>query len=242
MISKLTDELKNLIKSLVTEIIGIGDLSMYNLDDNSPIERNFFEKFKFGISVGIKLNDEIIEQIDDKPTVAYAELYRDINKKLDEIAERVKNWIENKGFKAYIIPASKLVDEKDLKGELSHKVVARLAGVGWQGKSLLIINPEFGPRFRMVTILTDMVLKPDSPIENRCGDCEACKTACPAFAIKGVRLLDKEYYKFREEAVDLEKCFKKLCEFKTMDGINATVCGVCIKVCPWGKKSVKKRL
>lgn len=239
--SQTTEELRQFIKSHGIQIIGIGDLMMYDFDENPPMEKNFFRKFKFGISIGLRLNDEIVELIKNGPTVAYADHYRDVNRKLDDIADKVKKWIENKWFNAYIIPASKMVDEKELKGELSHKAVARIAGVGWQGKSLLIINPEFGPRFRMVTILTDMILEADKPIKNRCGNCEACKIACPTSAIKGVKLVGRDYYKFREEAVDLEKCFKKLCEFKTMDGINATVCGVCVKVCPWGSKKHGKK-
>lgn len=239
--SQITEELRQFIKSHGVQIIGIGDLMMYKFDENPPMEKNFFGKFKFGISVGLRLNDEIIEQIKNGPTVAYADHYRDVNRKLDDIADKVKKWIENKGFNAYIIPASKMVDEKELKGELSHKAIARIAGVGWQGKSLLIINPEFGPRFRMVTILTDMILEADKPIKNRCGNCEACKISCPADAIKGVKILNGDYYKSREEAVDMEKCFNKLCEFKKMEGINATVCGVCVKVCPWGSKKHGKK-
>ncbi len=243
MKSELTNELKEFIKSHGAKVVGIGDLRMYEFDENSGDKKKFFEKFKFGISIGLRLDDEIIDQIGNKPTVAYADHYRNINRNLDEIAVKVRNWIENKQFDAYIIPASKIVDEIELKGEISHKAVARIAGIGWQGKSLLIINPEFGPRFRMVTILTNMALKADKPIKNRCGVCEICKLLCPAFAIKGVKPLNGDYYKSRDEAIDLEKCYKKLCEFREMDGINATVCGVCVKVCPWGdKKNGKKRL
>ncbi len=74
---------------------------------------------------------------------------------------------------------------------ISHKAVARMAGLGWQGKSLLLINPEYGPRVRLVTILTDMPLTPDGPVKNRCGACLECVQACPASAIKNA--LDRQF-------------------------------------------------
>lgn len=240
MAIKQTRLLRKFISEFGANLIGIADLSKYNDMENLHINKDLFQKLSFGISVGIKLDDEIIESIENKPTVEYADLYRKVNKDLDLIAENVRKYIEGKGFIAYVVPASKIVDDKNLKGEISHKTIARIAGIGWQGKSLLIINPEFGPRFRMVTILTDMQLEPDKPIKNKCSNCNICKVSCPAGAIKGVKLLDRDYYENREEAVDVKKCFEKLCEFNLMDCINATVCGVCVKVCPWGRKGGKK--
>ena len=49
----------------------------------------------------------------------------------------------------------------DLFGNISHKAVARTEGIGWQGKSLLIVSPQYGPRIRLATVLTDMPLEPD---------------------------------------------------------------------------------
>jgi epoxyqueuosine reductase QueG len=232
-------ELKSFCLGNGADIVGIGDLSFYDLDENPPIETNIFFMFKFAVCIGIRLNDDIINQISDSPTPNYANHYRDINKKLDQLAEQIRDWILDKGFNGYVIPASKIVNEKNLKGELSHKAIARISGIGWQGKSLLIINPRFGPRFRMANVLTDMPLKADEPIKNRCGSCENCKKNCPAQAIKGSIIKDYEYYKDPYEIVDLQKCYKKLLEFKEKDGIGATVCGICIKVCPWGKGDKK---
>lgn len=140
----------------------------------------------------------------------------------------------DQGFQGMAIPASELVDENNLLGSISHKAVARMAGLGWQGKSLLLINLEYGPRVRLVTILTDMPLLPDRPIKNRCGACLECVQACPASAIKNAST--DSYYPGRDVAIDLEKCHQKLIEFKALPGINTRICGVCIKACPIGKR------
>ena len=68
-------------------------------------------------------------------------------------------------------------------GAISHKAVAKAAGLGWIGRSTLLITPKFGPRICLVTLLTDMPLAHDHPMEDKCGTCRRCIEACPAGAI-----------------------------------------------------------
>jgi len=61
-----------------------------------------------------------------------------------------------------------------------HKLAATRAGLGWIGKSSLLVTPEFGPRVRLQTILLKAELLANEPItESRCGTCDACAKACP---------------------------------------------------------------
>ncbi len=230
--SQQTEDLKKFCLSVGADFVGIADMALLEPDDFTRLEENV--KYPYALSIAIRLDDKIINEIESCPTKDYADHYREVNKRLDEVADKVAKHILASGFKAFIIPASKIVDEKNLTGTLSHKAIARLAGIGWQGKSLLIINPFIGPRFRLVTILTDMPLEPDKPIKNRCGGCILCYKHCPAGAIKNVNT--DTYYPSREETIDLQKCYQKLLNFKMMDGVNATVCGVCVKVCPYGRR------
>lgn len=218
----MKEEIKNFLFSQGAFAVGIADVRAFNLS------------YERAVSFCLRLDDSIIDSIGSTPTPEYADHYREINKKIDEISERLVNFLEEFGYQAKLIPASKILDDKELLGELSHKAVARIAGIGWQGKSLLIINPNIGPRFRLGTVLTNAKIEPDSPIKNRCGRCTECTKACPSGAIKNVST--KDYYKDREEAIDLKKCYEKTLYFKSLDGIGATICGVCVKVCPWGRK------
>ncbi|RPJ13558.1 MAG: epoxyqueuosine reductase, partial [Desulfobacteraceae bacterium] len=118
---------------------------------------------------------------------------------------------------------------------ISHKAVARMAGIGWQGKNLLLITAKYGSRVRLVTILTSALLKADSSVKNRCGECTMCRDACPVGAIKGVGT--KTYYRDREEAIYLSRCAGKLAgEFAAIPDVGVPVCGICIKVCPFGRR------
>ena len=106
--------------------------------------------------------------------------------------------------------------------------------MGWQGKSLLLVNPRYGPRIRLVTVLTNALLKIDGPIRNRCGKCMLCRDACPVGAIKGVGT--KKHYRNRSEAIYLGRCVEKLAgEFSKLSHVGAPICGICVKVCPVGR-------
>lgn len=233
MTSNITSELKSFCKSSGADLAGIADLEP--LRGGLPvIPQNLLDLYLFAISIGIHLKNDIINGIFDCPTSEYADHYRDVNSKLDNITSAIVKWIALKGFIAEAVPASQIADEDNLMGNISHKAVARMAGIGWQGKSLLIISPGYGPRIRLATVLTNIPLLADKPLKNRCGRCMECVNACPASAIKNVNT--ESNYPSREDAIYLEKCHVKVKEFKAMQGIEARICGVCVKACPFGRK------
>ncbi|MBI3815479.1 MAG: epoxyqueuosine reductase [Nitrospinae bacterium] len=228
----LTPDLKNYCKNSRADMVGIADLESFR--NRLPvIPQNLLTPYAYAISVGIRLKDDIVNRISDHPTPEYSDHYQSINKSLDSLTAQIAQWIIQKGSNAMPIPASHTIDEANLLGNISHKAVARMAGLGWQGKSLLIINPELGPRFRLATVLTDMMLTADQPVKNKCGKCRECVDACPASAIKNVST--DSHYENRDIAINLERCNSKLIEFEAMPGIGHRICGVCIKVCPYGK-------
>jgi len=149
--------------------------------------------------------------------------------------------LQSDGFSALPIPASQVLDRKNWQGAISHKAVARMAGLGWQGKNLLLITPRHGSRVRLVTVLTDAALVCDAPLKNRCGKCRRCSEACPVDAIKGVNT--EHHYANRNEALNFKKCADKLVnDFAKHPDIGAPICGICINVCPFGQKKKKVKI
>lgn len=60
------------------------------------------------------------------------------------------------------------------------------AGLGSMGKGGFFLTPEYGPRQRFATILTDIELEADEPISlDFCDDCDACIKGCPINAYSG---------------------------------------------------------
>lgn len=231
----LTTQIKEFCKSKGADLVGIADLEPFKNSNFIVVPKDLLEPFSHAISIAICLDREIIKTISDAPTPAYANLYRSVNISLDKISSEIVQWINERGFNALAIAASKILDEVNLLGAISHKAVARMAGIGWQGKNLLIITPQYGSRIRLATVLTNMPLISDHPLKNRCGKCDKCAEACPSSAIKNVST--DGHYLTREDAVDIYKCYSRLKKFKVTSGIEATICGVCIKACPFSNKS-----
>ena len=229
---RYTEELKRTVVGLGANLVGVADVEPLRQMELYPSD--LLDPFRRAVSIGVALPRGVFEQTVDGPTPTYCAVYRTANRFLDRIALRTANVLESAGYSSLPVPASQTIDRENHRGALSHKAVGRMAGLGWQGKSLLLVNPRFGPRIRLATVLTDAPLPPDSPIENGCSDCMSCRDACPAGAIKGVATRD--HYGSREEAVDLQRCVHQLVEFMRLPGITEAICGVCIRACPYGQQ------
>jgi len=215
------------------DLVGVADLSLYS--DVYDFSKPLLEEFPIAISMAVRLSDPIIDGIrEDDPTEIYAHHYRTVNALLDDVAVRVANYCQAKGHGSLPIPASQTVDQRRLLGSISHKAIAVLAGLGWLGKSLLVVTRQFGPRIRLVSVLTTLPMATGRPLKNQCGDCLICAEACPAGAIKGISF---EYLPpTREAAVDVTACNERLTRIANDPRYGSGVRGICIKVCPWGRK------
>lgn len=191
-----------------------------------------------GIAIAVRLSDTIIDGIRNGPTAAYAEHYRTMNQLLDSIATKATTFLLSKGYRAVPIPASEIVDQTRQEGRISHKKIATRAGLGWIGKSALLVTQEFGPRVRLVSILTNAPLESAEPItESQCGECTACVRACPASALKEqIWTPDVQ----REELIEVSLCHQ-ITE-KNKAALGESICGICISVCPLGRIEGETRL
>ena len=211
--------------AMAREINLFGVANVIEVRDEFLLNKNISKYFDKAISLGYKLNDCILEEIENKPTKLYFHHYRQVNFLLDRVALSLSHFIQQMGYKALPIPASQIIDWEKQKAHLSHKKIGMLAGLGWIGRNNLLVNPEIGARFRLVTILTDIPLKVDEPLERDCGECKACITVCPANAIKE-----------KKEDFNHLACFEKLKEFRKEGISNQYICGVCVKHCKGFKK------
>jgi epoxyqueuosine reductase len=202
-----------------------------------------FSDFQYGISIGKKLDDIIIDKLESGPTVEYYNHYNLINKELADLTKNIHSDLREKNINSKPIEptieiGSKKYEKylKSLTYDISHKMVATRAGLGWIGKTDLLISKAFGPRLRLVTILLDQDPGIDSmPIEkSRCGDCNICVMKCPANAANG-KLWDIKTH--RDEFFNAYKCREKCRELaKQKLNVDERICGLCIYICPIGKR------
>lgn len=230
--------LKRRARSWGASLAGVADLSRLEGIQTEPAD--LFAGFTRAVSLAVRLSDGVMDGISDRPTPLYAQHYQKVNALLDELALRTSLAIQQAGGRALPIPASQILDAERLTSYVSHKAVALAAGLGWQGKSLLLVTPQHGPRVRLVTVLTDLPLAADDPVKNRCGGCTACTDACPAKAIRGANT--DSHFATREEALRFDLCRAKVLEeFPRLPHITGGICGVCVSVCPWGRRREKRR-
>jgi epoxyqueuosine reductase len=212
-------EIKSLTLQQGLAVFGVADMEpLQGIIHSSLLDT--VKNLRFGISIGFRLSDPIIDGISGQPTLIYKHHYKVANYMLDRAAAIIHSFISERGYRALPIPASQVVDWERNLGHLSHKAVAVQAGLGWIGKSALFIHPVHRARLRLATVLTDLPLEAGLPLENvGCGDCSACIKACPAGAIS-------------EQGYDRDKCAAKLKEFSKLPGIGQSICGICLKACP----------
>lgn len=198
--------------------------------------------FPYAISIACSLPLEVIESIHNGPNWAYYLQYREKNALLNRIGHGVEVMIRSAGYRAQIVQAT-IEDtgrKKYLKwfdGKFPHKTAATLAGLGWIGKSSLFVSSTYGPGVRLGTVLTDMPLETGIAVSvGNCNSCVECVKACPVNAIR-----DREWRVGmpREELLDVYTCRKKALEFGISLGIEDSLCGICISVCPVCKGDVE---
>lgn len=189
------------------------------------------------ISLGIRLIDPLVDQLPMRHERAVAVSYRlhcydVVNQRLDLLASRLSGVIQRAGHGAFPVPSSARSDDARICAVFSHKMAAHLAGLGWIGKSCLLVTPEAGPRVRWISVLTDAPLEAGTPMGVRCGECRACADACPAGAFTGRNFEEGEP---REARFDARSCERYLKGLESSTGYG--VCGMCLYVCPHGRRA-----
>lgn len=200
------------------DLFGVADIR--DIKKDFILSPGILSKMDKGICLGLRLSGSILEELITAPTRLYFHHYRIANSLLDQIAIKAGNYLQRKGYLAFPVPASQILDWEKQKAHLSHKKIGYLAGLGWIGRNNLLINKKLGSQFRLVSILTDMPLKVDKPLKQNCGECRLCIEVCPNQAIK-------------EGPADFDhiKCFQKLKDFQKQRLVDQYICGVCVNVC-----------
>ena len=235
-------ELKSKIEEIIQKHVGPNTGYIIGFSNLEGLVPKKFESLNFGITIGHKLDDSIIDNIVEGPTPEYKQHYHDVNATLNKIASDVKEMLMGMGNRAEFVKSTlEWEDEKtipnydeNLAVEFPHKTAATRSGLGWIGKTALFISPGFGPRVRLVTILTDRELVAGVPVEeSQCGECDICVEKCPADAASGKSW---SVGMKREELYNAHKCRIKAKELaKERIGLDEVICGICVAVCPKGR-------
>jgi len=141
----------------------------------------------------------------------------------------IVDYLQKRGFEALLSLAIPL------------KTTAVRCGLGCQGKNTLLVSPTYGPRVRLISVLTDAELDADEPYkEDLCGNCDKCVKACPAKALELYKLKINHcmvYSVENPDATDVSDNTKELRQkLIARPTSNSYIeCTLCADVCPIGK-------
>ena len=213
-------ELETFAAGLGAAVFGVADLEWLAARKPGLLERVPGD-YPRALVLGMRLQGAALDGIVDRPTPLYFHNYRQTNYQLDRAAWQIASRLQDAGQRALAVPASQVIQRDPMLGHVSHRLLGWAAGIGFLGRSALLVHPRYGAQLRYVSVLTDMALASGSPLDGNCGVCRACVDVCPARAIKD----DSADF-------DLDACYAKLTEFTRLSFIGQHVCGVCVKACP----------
>ena len=236
-----TDKVISFAKKKGADLVGIASTGYLESYQDLEYKPSFFvPKAKSVITIGLKVNDALLEfglsndiklrsdlfssrhEVYTQTLEGYLKYYN--YNLLDYIAIETSKYLEKSGFLSFPIQA-RVTDWTEVKGVFPHKLAAIAAGLGTQGKCSLIITPEYGPRIRLVSLITEAPLKTSSPrketTKSICKDCRKCIDICPINALA------------YDENTETTWIDKMACWKLTLKGR----CGLCMAVCPYGREN-----
>ena len=230
-----------MINNFITQVLTDRSKYLVGFADMTGLINEKYSGYNYAISLARHLDKKIINSIDKGPNRAYFDHYNEINQELTEAVQKISAKLTKDGF--VNIPISPTVTDDiltdnyhtTLRMAFSHKMAATRAGIGWIGKTDLLVTKEYGPRVRLASILLKTrISEPTVPIEeSRCGDCEICAINCPAQAATG-DLWD--IHTDRDRFYNAFKCMEK-CRELSLNNLNEhiSLCGICVSICPKGR-------
>ena len=229
----LNERIRTTLKEMGADLVGFADLT--------DVSVNMTGGFPAAVSIVVKLDPSVVCEISHGPTQRYYQEYARINELIGKLCRQIADLLIACGRRARAIEATaENFDTRTLSMPVQHKTIATCAGLGWIGKSALLITKEYGSAVRLGSVLTDAVFETGELVDtSRCGDCHKCVDQCPAGAISGsIWSVGTP----RESIYDAFACRDTAKKLSKRQGIDSTICGICINACPWTQKYILREL
>jgi epoxyqueuosine reductase len=151
----------------------------------------------------------------------WSDRYEELREKLDALGRTLG------GSYRVLVDANQHVDRE----------AAARAGIGFYGKNTLLITQRHGSWVVLGTLVTDVDVEPNAPLDLDCGSCRLCIDACPTGALDEPGTLDStrclSYWTQAPDAIPADG--------RVELGASVYGCDICQEVCPWNRGIEKRR-
>ena len=247
----LTKEVVDWLKAKGTSLVGISSLDRFDGAPRGHHPRDFVPGAKSVVTFGVALlhqavywedhlvNSELVVPEHRKEFLQnyfYRETgYNMVNDLLNRIAFGLSNLLESRGYLSIFFPATYGFATWESVGKaipshwglFSQRHAAVRAGLGEFGLNNVVVTPQYGPRIRFNSVITEAQLPPSPLLEEKVclgESCSICVRDCPG-AISLRQGFDPEAIWYNTPSqTDIEECMK-------LNRIHYCL-GRCIKVCP----------
>ncbi|RLC60788.1 MAG: hypothetical protein DRI01_09620 [Chloroflexi bacterium] len=252
----LTDEVVTWLKTHGASIVGISNVERFEGAPRGHHPCDFVPGARSVITFGVAVLHQSLywEKLLANSEFVPAEHRKDIlqnylfmqtgytipNNLLNSMALHIANFLESQGYLSLFFPATYSYEEDEFiqqripfgLGLFSQRHAAVRAGLGEFGLNNVVVTPQYGPRVRLNSVITEAELTP-SPLlkEKVClgESCSLCLQNCPG-AISLRPDFDPEAVWYNTPArTDIRACEK-------LDPVHYCR-GRCVKVCPVAHKS-----
>lgn len=244
-IEELTIQTGEFARHHGADLVKVASASILN--DKAPAghrPQDYLPQARSVIMIAIRMFDSALNGLPELRPL-YNENFYFTSMELNICANKTARFLVNKGYPSQPIFYSifenlyaerpKKFDELDAKtpiffDEMSFKHAAVEAGMGRFGLNRLLLTPEYGPRVRLLMILTEAELKYGEKIEEELCNPEACDYRC--VRICPPQALEKAWTVEMGDQLDKISCSNYM--FVELAPLR---CGLCISSCPVGQES-----
>lgn len=171
----------------------------------------------------------------------WARGYEETNALFAELNDALINFIHTKAGLAGVTPKAVTFSQETLMSDWSHRHIAYAAGLGTFGLNNMLLTRK-GCCGRFSTVITNLELEPDAPIEGedyclykKNGSCGVCVKNCPTGALTAEKYDRFKCYVLCQENAKLFTQFGS--SYTNEDGtaansVGSEVCGKCITGSP----------
>ena len=227
---QLKKEIRRIAADLGADLVGVAPVSRwkrYPIAEKPYHPGSIWPWSRSVIVMGLQI---YLPMIETTPSIVYSELYNTTNRMLDELAYRVANQLYRRGHRAHFFPRDAYGDISVLvqkpEAAFSHVIAGYYAGLGTIGANHTLLTKQYGPRVRLVSVITDAPLPGDPMVKQElCISCGQCIRKCPVGAFAGEEteiIAGMNRHACAEYHPNLKQEFRY-------------PCGRCVAVCPIGE-------